>query len=61
MTWANHGEVWEIDHIMPLAAFNLTDPNHLKQASHYTNLRPLWKHLNRIKADAIHDHQALLL
>ena len=61
MTWANHGDSWEIDHIMPLAAFNLTDPNHIKLANHYTNLRPLWKHENRIKSDSIIDHQALLL
>ena len=61
MTWENYATEWEIDHIMPLAAFDLTNPAHIKQASHYTNLRPLWKADNRIKSDKIINHQAILL
>ena len=25
MSWGNHGEIWEIDHIKPCASFDLTD------------------------------------
>lgn len=41
MTWQNHGE-WHIDHKKPLSTFDLTDRVQFLQASHYTNLQPLW-------------------
>jgi hypothetical protein len=43
MTWENHGEIWEIDHIMPCALFDLTNIEQQKQCFHYTNLQPLFK------------------
>lgn len=41
MSWKNQGE-WHIDHIVPMAKFNLLDPVSLKSCCHYTNLQPLW-------------------
>jgi len=41
MTWNNYGK-WHIDHIMPLASFDLTDYEQVKQACNYKNLQPLW-------------------
>ena len=41
MCWENR-HCWHIDHIRPLARFNLAEPEQLKQALHYTNLQPLW-------------------
>lgn len=41
MKWENYGRVWHIDHIEPLAHFDITDQNDMKRAWHYSNLRPL--------------------
>ena len=41
MSWENHGE-WHVDHIRPLASFDLSDPHQQRQACHWTNLQPLW-------------------
>lgn len=42
MSWAN-GHQWEIDHIVPLYKFDLTDLKQQQQAFNYMNLQPLWK------------------
>ena len=41
MSWDNWPSVWQIDHIMPLASFDLTDRTQFLAACHYTNLQPL--------------------
>jgi hypothetical protein len=55
MTWENWGtgkRKWNIDHIMPLAAFNLANRQHVLLACHYMNLRPMWSSDNLSKNDA---------
>ena len=37
----------DLDHIKPLAVFDLTDSKQLAEACHYTNMRPLWSSANR--------------
>jgi len=49
MTWANYGSVWELDHRIPCASFDLTDPSHQRSCFHYTNLQPLLVFANRSK------------
>jgi hypothetical protein len=48
MSWNNHGE-WHIDHIRPLAKFNLACPLQLERACHFSNLQPLWAKDNIVK------------
>lgn len=49
LEWANYGLVWAIDHRVPLAQFDLSRNDELKQACHYTNLQPLSKRMNSVK------------
>jgi len=47
MSWDNHGLYgWHIDHIIPCASFDLTDPAQQQKCFHYTNLQPLWAEEN---------------
>ena len=48
MSWENMSE-WEIDHVRPIASFDLTDEAQIRQAFHHTNLQPLWRLDNRRK------------
>ena len=43
MNWKNYGEVWEIDHILPCASFDLFNPEEQRKCFHYTNHQPLFK------------------
>lgn len=52
MTWDNYGRKgWHIDHIRPLSKFDLSDPQQLIEACHYTNLQPLWWYENIRKSN----------
>ena len=43
ITWETYGiKGWHIDHIIPCASFDLSDPEQQKICFHYTNLQPLW-------------------
>lgn len=57
MTWENYGpyrkdvKTWNVDHIIPLDAVDLTDCDQLKKVCHFTNLRPLESKKNLIKGN----------
>lgn len=54
MTWQNYGRRgWHIDHIIPCAEFDLTNPDHFKQCFALENLRPLWEQENIQKSDKV--------
>ena len=52
MSWDNHGTVWQLDHIRPLALFDLGDRGQFLQACHYTNLQPLFSEDHKRKTRA---------
>lgn len=52
MTWNNRGlgkGTWQLDHIVPLAHFDLTNRQHLILACNYLNIQPLWMEHNITK------------
>lgn len=56
MSWENWGKragQWSIDHIRPLSSFDLMDRTQFLEASHYTNLRPLWHTDNLHKGKSV--------
>jgi hypothetical protein len=56
MNWDNYGfgiDKWNMDHIIPCASFDLSDPEQQKKCFHYTNLQPLWQLENILKSDRI--------
>ena len=55
MTWDNYGSHWEIDHKVPVAAFNFETPEDIdfKRCWSLDNLQPLEKFKNRKKSDKV--------
>lgn len=59
MTWDNWGRgwagarEWHLDHVKPLASFDLTDAAQMAEACHYTNLQPLWAKDNIAKGSTL--------
>jgi len=49
MSWDNYGTMWELDHIMPLANYQLSDRATFRRLVHYTNYQPLTIAQNRAK------------
>ena len=50
MTWKNHG-LWDVDHIMACAKFDLTDPEQQRACFNWSNLQPL-EHIENIRKGA---------
>ena len=48
MDWNNYG-VWHVDHIIPCANFDLSNPEQQQICFHYTNLQPMWGEKNMQK------------
>lgn len=56
MSWDNYGngkDKWNIDHIIPISYFDLTNDDELKKAFNYKNCRPLLSTENFIKSNKL--------
>ena len=53
MSWENYGSVWEIDHIIPCASFDLTKEKNQFKCFNYINTQPLLCSENRSKSDKL--------
>lgn len=51
MSWGNHGILWEIDHIRPIADFIKRGEIDISKINALNNLQPLLKEENRAKSD----------
>ena len=54
MSWENR-KLWHMDHIRPLASFDLSDVEQQHVAFHYTNVQPLWAIDNFRKGARVRD------
>ena len=61
INWENYGKHWHIDHIMPCASFDHSNPAHVRQCWHFTNLRPLEASKNNAKGAKVELPQLSLL
>lgn len=53
MTWENYGQIWYMDHIIPLSFFDLQNETEFKMAVRYQNLQPLWARENIQKGNRL--------
>src|ERR1043165_1347852 len=53
MTMKNYGTIWHIDHVIPLASFNLLDEDELQKAMNWKNIRPLTPVRNMQKSNKV--------
>lgn len=53
ISWNNYGKIWHIDHVVPIAFFDLTDLSEQLICFHWTNLRPLYAKDNLTKKSKV--------
>ena len=59
MTIEKYGSVWQIDHCLPIASYNLLNENDEKKCFYWVNLRPMFSTENNSKRAKV-DHYLYL-
>ena len=52
MTWETYGS-WHLDHKLPVSAFDTRNAAHCLVLCHYSNIMPMWGHLNLAKGSRL--------
>ena len=60
MTLENYGSIWQIDHCLAVASFNLLDEKQMKKCFNWINLRPMYVKDNISKVNKINMRLYLL-
>ena len=60
MTIEIYGSLWQTDHCLPIASFNLLDENDMKKCFNWIDLRPMYSKENNLKKAEI-DYYLYLL
>jgi hypothetical protein len=53
MTFDNFGDVWQIDHVLPVSKFDLLEEDQVKKCFNWKNTCPLPKKMNLLKSNKI--------
>lgn len=56
MSWDNQGNIWELDHILPVSKFNLESLEHKQVCFHWCNYQPILKSDNKKKHSKIYEN-----
>lgn len=54
MDWDNYCEEWEVNHIVPVSPFDMSNENDLSLCWNYLNLMPRKSSDNKIKANSLY-------
>ena len=60
MTLKNYGSIWQIDHCLLIASFNLLDENDMKNCFNWITLRHMYSSETNLKKTKI-DHRLYLM
>lgn len=60
MTFDNYGPVWELDHVIPCASFDMTKPESQAKCFHWSNYQPLFAKDNTAKCAKIDDELIIM-
>jgi hypothetical protein len=55
MTWENHGIIWSVDHIVPIANFKIDSEDKMMDCFRLENLQPMYERANMWKKCEIYN------